>query len=368
MKGMHGIIFSYGEKPGLGQLTANRIHGSLPFGGDYRVVDFILSNMVNAGITDVGVIMHGKCQSMLDHLGTGKSWDLSRKTGGLKLLPAFAYSESRGVVGAFRGKMEALGCVIEYLRHIRQDYVVLSDSDLVTNLPLTRVLEAHIASGADMTCVCTSHPGESGDTYFKLDDTGRIVDTAYDIRTPEGYQSLNIFLLGRDLLLELVEDCMAHDRYSFRHNVLQDKGKELRFNGYVWDGFAARINSVQGYYQRSMELLRPEIRMELFAPQRPIFAKENDSPSSYMDGSCVNSLIADGCDIQGTVKNCILFRGVRIEPGADVEGCILFKGTVVRRGAVLRGVITDKYVTVQEGRTLMGHENYPLVVARGVTI
>ena len=225
MKGMHGIIFSYGEKPGLGQLTANRIHGSLPFGGDYRVVDFILSNMVNAGITDVGVIMHGKCQSMLDHLGTGKSWDLSRKTGGLKLLPAFAYSESWGVVGPFRGKMEALGCVIEYLRHIRQDYVVLSDSDLVTNLPLRQVLEAHIASGADMTCVCTSHPGESGDTYFKLDNTGRIVDTAYAIRTPEGYQSLNIFLLGRDLLLELVEDCMAHDRYSFRHNVLQDKGK-----------------------------------------------------------------------------------------------------------------------------------------------
>ena len=120
MKGMHGIIFSYGEKPGLGQLTANRIHGSLPFGGDYRVVDFMLSNMVNAGITDVGVIMHGKCQSMLDHLGTGKSWDLSRKSGGLKLLPAFAYSESRGTVGPFRGKMEALGSVIEYLRHIRQ--------------------------------------------------------------------------------------------------------------------------------------------------------------------------------------------------------------------------------------------------------
>ena len=272
MNGMHGIIFSYEKKTGLRELIEHRIHGSIPFGGNYRVVDFMLSNMVGAGVRDVGVIMHGKCQSMLDHLGTGKSWDLSRKTGGLKLLPAFAYSESRGVVGAFRGKMEALGCVIEYLRHIRQDYVVLSDSDLVTNLPLTRVLEAHIASGADMTCVCTSHPGESGDTYFKLDNTGRIVDTAYDIRTPEGYQSLNIFLLGRDLLLELVEDCMAHDRYSFRHNVLQDKGKELRFNGYVWDGFAARINSVQGYYQRSMELLRPEIRAELFCPQRPVYA------------------------------------------------------------------------------------------------
>ena len=194
------------------------------------------------------------------------------------------------------------------------------------------------------------------------------MDVAHDVFTPEGFRCLNIFVLRRDLLIQLVTDCMAHNQYSFRHNILQDRKDTLHFRAYVWDGYAARIDTIEAYYRRSMELLRPEIRMELFAPQRPIFAKENDSPSSYMDGSCVNSLIADGCDIQGTVKNCILFRGVRIEPGADVEGCILFKGTVVRRGAVLRGVITDKYVTVQEGRTLMGHENYPLVVARGVTI
>lgn len=370
MKGMHGIIFSYGEKPGLGQLAANRIHGSLPFGGDYRVVDFMLSNMVNAGITDVGVIMHGKCQSMLDHLGTGKSWDLSRKAGGLKLLPAFAYSESRGTVGPFRGKMEALGSVIEYLRHIRQKYVVLSDSDLVANLPLRDVLEAHIDSGADMTCVCTSHPGESGDTYFTLDDTGRIVDTAYDVRTPVGYQSLNIFLLSRDLLLELVEECMAHDRYSFRRNVLQEKGKLLRFNGYVWDGFAARINTIQAYYQRSMELLRPEIRAELFCTQRPVFAKENDAASTYIDpsGECINSLISDGCDIQGSIRNCILFRGVRVEKGAHVENSVLFKNTVVKAGANVRCVIADKNVEFGPDVAMAGHPQYPLVVEKNTKL
>ena len=245
---------------------------------------------------------------------------------------------------------------------------MLTDSDLVINLPLDDVLRDHIASGADMTAVCTSLPGPESDTYFQLDNSGRIVDVAHDVFTPEGFRCLNIFVLRRDLLIQLVTDCMAHNQYSFRHNILQDRKDALHFRAYVWDGYAARIDTIEAYYRRSMELLRPELRMELFAPQRPIFAKENDSPSSYMDGSCVNSLIADGCDIQGTVKNCILFRGVRIEPGADVEGCILFKGTVVRRGAVLRGVITDKYVTVQEGRTLMGHENYPLVVARGVTI
>ena len=128
------------------------------------------------------------------------------------------------------------------------------------------------------------------------------MDVAHDVFTPEGFRCLNIFVLRRDLLIQLVTDCMAHNQYSFRHNILQDRKDALHFRAYVWDGYAARIDTIESYYRRSMELLRPEIRMELFAPQRPIFAKENDSPSSYMDGSCVNSLIADGCDIQGTVK------------------------------------------------------------------
>lgn len=163
---------------------------------------------------------------------------------------------------------------------------------------------------------------------------------------------------------------MAHDRYSFRHNVLQDKGKELRFNGYVWDGFAARINSVQGYYQRSMELLRPEIRAELFCPQRPVYAKENDAASTYIDpsGECVNSLISDGCDIQGSIRNCILFRGVRVEKGAHVENSILFKNTVVRSGASIRCVIADKNVEFGSDVAMAGHAQYPLVVEKNTKL
>lgn len=216
---MHGIIFSYGKPTGLGDLIAHRIPGSMPFGGNYRVVDFMLSSMVNAGIHDVGVIMHGKCQSMLDHLGNGRSWDLSRNRGGLTLLPAFAYAESRTSAGRFRGKVEALGCVLEYLREIRQEYVVLADSDLVINLPLEQVLQEHIASGADLTEVCTAEPGNPSDTYLELDEQGRIVDVAYDVHTPAGYRCLNVCILRRELLVQLVEECMAHNRYSFRHHI-----------------------------------------------------------------------------------------------------------------------------------------------------
>ena len=368
MKGMHGIIFSYEKKTGLRELIEHRIHGSLPFAGDYRVVDFMLSNMVNAGISDVGVIMHGNSQSMLDHLGSGKSWDLSRNRGGLKLLPAFAFNEDKMLNGQsnFRGKMEALNCVKDYLKHIRHDYVVLADSDLVVNLPLDKVLEAHEASGADMTCVCTSRLGEPENNYFRLDESGRIIDTAFDLPTPAGYRSLNIYILRTELLLSMVEECAAHNAISWRHDVLQAMGQRYDFRAFIWDGYAATIDTVQNYFTQSMDMLRPEIRAQLFDPQRPIYAKQSDSASTFIDptGECVNSLIADGCDIQGSVKNCILSRNVRVEKGASVENCILFKDTVVHSGAMLKYVIADKNVSISENVTLMGHEKYPVVIAK----
>ena len=370
MNGMHGIIFSYEKENGLRELIENRVHGSIPFGGDYRIIDFILSSMVNAGITDVGVIMHGKCQSLLDHLGSGKSWDLSRNDGGLTRLPAFAYNEQRHSDGQFRGRVEALYSVMNYLKSIRQDYVVLSDSDTVINAPLDDVLRRHIDTGADITAVCTAAPGDGEDTYFQLNGDGAITDTAYGLHTPEGYRCLNIFVLRTELLVQLVTECVSRNGYSLRRSILQEMGGRLNLHGYVYDGYAAHINTLQSYYDRSMELLDSTVRGALFCPDRPVYGKENDSPSSYIDpeGGCVNSLVADGCGIQGSVKNCVLFRNVRIEKGAVVENCILFKDTVVKRGAVLRGVITDKYVTVSENVTLMGHERYPIVVTKGATV
>ena len=213
---------------------------------------------------------------------------------------------------------------------------------------------------------------ESGGDAFVtwLDGMGRITDTAYALYTPAGYRCLNVFVLRRDLLLELVAECASRNGYSLRRNILQEMGARLKLYGYVYDGYAAHINTLQSYYDRSMELLDTGVRGRLFCPERPVYGKENDSPSSYIDpeGGCVNSLVADGCDIQGSVKNCVLFRNVRIEKGASVENCILFKDTVVKRGAILRGVITDKYVTISENVTLMGHERYPIVIAKGATV
>lgn len=370
MTGLHGIVFSYEKRNDLRELGAIRCASSIPFGGRYRAVDFVLSNLVNAGATDVGVVLHGQYQSLLDHLGTGKNWDLSRKRGGLKILPPFAYRQMRGEA-VFRGKMEALFNVRSYLEGIRQDYVALMEGDLVVNLPLSEILERHIKSGADITAVCGNDSFfVEGGTYFQLSPDGRVTDVLYHLNTPRGYRGLEVYILSKPLLLALVDDCASHDRYSFRRDVLQAKKDSLRICGYIWGGFAAQIRSVKEYFDRSMQLLDPAIRRELFCPERPIRAKSADRSSAYIgpEGRCINSLVADGCSIAGTVENSILFPGVVVEAGATVRNCILFKETVVCRNAELGNMIADKNVEVLPDRTLIGHASYPLVVSKGSRI
>ena len=366
MNGLHGIIFSYEKRNDLRELGEIRSAASIPFGGRYRAVDFALSNLVNAGVTDVGVVLNGRYQSMLDHLGTGKVWDLSRKRGGLRVLPPFNYQKDWGVM-PFRGKIEALAGVRSYLDEIRQDYVALMDGDLVVNLPMTDIFESHIKSGADVTVVCgnDSFATEDG-TYFEMNRDGRITEVLYHLHTPRGYRGLEVYILSKKLLCEIVDECSARDQFSWRKE-LQTRKNSLNLRSYVWSGFAAQIRSVQEYYDRSMQLLDPAIRAELFTPERPIRAKGADKPSTYVgaNGRCVNSLVADGCRIEGTVENSVLFPGVVVEEGAVVRNCVLFKEDIVRRNAQLSYIIADKAVEVLADRTLMGHATYPIVLAKG---
>lgn len=369
MNGLHGIIFSYEKRNDLRELGEIRSAASIPFGGRYRAVDFALSNLVNAGVTDVGIVLHGRYQSMLDHLGTGKVWDLSRKRGGLRMLPPFNYQQNWGAL-PFRGKIEALAGVRTYLDEIRQDYVALMDGDLVVNLPMADIFESHVKSGADVTVVCgnDSFATEDG-TYFEMNRDGRITEVLYRLHTPRGYRGLEVYILSKKLLCEIVDECSARDQFSWRKE-LQTRKDSLNLRSYIWSGFAAQIRSVQEYYDRSMQLLDPAIRAELFTPARPIRAKGADKPSTYVgaNGRCVNSLVADGCRIEGTVENSVLFPGVVVEEGAVVRNCVLFKEDIVRRNAQLSYIIADKDVEILADRTLMGHATYPIVLAKGSVV
>ncbi len=367
MNDLHGIIFAYRESPDLRELAQVRNTCSIPYGGRYRLVDFALSNLVNAGVTDVGLIVYTSYQSMLDHVGSGKDWDLSRKHGGLRILPPFSFS-GRQSGSRYRGRMDALAGVYSYLQNIRQNYVVLSTGDLAATLPIAEIFEQHLRTGADVTAVCA--PEDKADPrmtcYLTSDAEGRITDLAVGPETPKGEASLEVYILSKSLLLNLVSRCAAHDIASLSQALLRDNLGRLDMRVFRFNGYAARVQTVAGYFQRSMELLDPTVRSSLFRTDRPVKTKDQSNPSTYYgpQAQSVNSLISDGCIIEGTVVNSILSRGVRVEKGARVENCILMQRTAIQSGAVLRYAIADKNVRVCPGRMLMGHGTYPLVIAK----
>lgn len=365
MIGLHGLVFSYQTRPNLKELVAVRSSASVPFGGRYRAIDFALSNLQNAGCTDVGVLVQGKYQSLIDHLGNGKAWDMARIRGGLKILPPFTLDETHH--GTFRGKMEALAGIEVYIREIRQEYVVLMEGDLVANLPLKDILNQHIASGADVTCVCgnDSFYVDNG-TYFETDHEGKVMDIMVNIHTPRGRRGLDVYVMSTKQLLKFVEDCTAHDRYSLEHDVLQANIDKLNIRTFVWDGYAAQIRSVKEFYDRSMQLLDPEIREDLFCKERQISAKPAGMSSAFVlpGGTVRNSLVADGCVIEGTVENSILFTGVRVGKGAKISNCVLFKGASVDDGAEIKYIIADKNVRITASQTILGSSTYPIVISK----
>lgn len=368
-----GLIFASLHDSTIIDLTKQRTMGSILFGGRYRLIDFPLSNMVNSGITDVGVITKQNYGSLMDHLGSGREWDLSRKKGGLHLLPPFSHHV--GNSGVYRGRLDALDGVWDYIEHSAADYVVLSDCDIVTTLDYRPVVEAHIASGADITVVyADGFYDQSTNQYatlLDLDDSGRVKDVTIDPPvTGPCKLCLDTFVMSRTFLKKIVKEAVSRNLYSFGRDVLQNRSAGYEIYGYHHDGYYAKIDSLQSFYEANMALLDTENRNRLFLKSAPIYTKINDNgPVRFgLESSIRNCLIADGCVIEGKVENCIIFRGVKIAKGAHLKDCVVMQGAVIGQNANLTCVITDKNVTIADERILTGSKGYPLYIGKGARI
>lgn len=366
-----GLVFANMHDTTLGDMTKNRTMGSVMFGGRYRLIDFPLSNMVNSGISEVGVITKSNYQSLLDHLGSAREWDLARKKGGLYILPPFGNVEST----LYRGRIEALYGAMSFIKHSRAKYVILSDCDVVTNIDYKPIVAAHIESGADITAVAHTGVYSSDDiktsTVFNVDADKNVTSVLInpDI-SGTCTTSLNVFVMSMDFLIETVNDAMARGNVSFERNILQEKCRELKIKIYEYDNYFSKLNSPESYFKSNMALLEPENARKLFVPKRSIYTKVSDNaPVKYdLDSKVSNSLIADGCIIEGEVENSVLFRGVKVGKGAKVKNCILMQGTVVDDNAELSYLITDKNVSICENHILTSSPQYPMYVGKGASV
>ncbi len=334
-----GIIHSQAYDSTIKELTSNRTIASVPFGCRYRLIDFPLSHMVNAGISTIGIMTQDHYHSLMDHVGSGKPWDLARKNDGMYLLPPYAenkfneFSNTNARIASLYNRASNADVTIVYktgkLPKIDHNMVLTLDGDKITDISIANA--------------------ESAGT--------------------EATYSFNIFLMRKSVLEYLIKTAASHDIGSFT-KILQNNQPNLNIHGFAIPGYAEIIDDLHKYYEVSQKLLDPDICASLFNTANPIQTKIRDNVPALYGTDCrvTDSLIADGCRIEGTVKNSLLFRGVVVEEGAVVENCILMQDTVVHANCHLNSVITDKNVVITAGKSLHGDSSYPIYIAKRIVV
>lgn len=368
-----GIIFPNSYDSLVPELVSHRLMASIPFASRYRMIDFLLSSMVNSGIDNISIILRQNYRSLMDHLGSGREWDLTRKNGGLNIIPPFS---ERGIK-VYSGRVEALYNILPLLRSSKEKYVVLADANIAANIRFDEVIAEHQASGADVTVLYhrADLSTRSGYTRKDTDDFYYILQLDEDNRVNEihinaqdvGIQnhSMNIYVVEREFLITQVEDATVRGKIYFERDVLLPNLNKFRVKAYEFTGYVALINSIKSYFDENMALLKQEHADALFSGNSIYTKVRDDNPTRYTaTAQAKNIMAADGCVIEGTVENCVLFRGVKIAKGAVVKNCILMQDTVIAENVTAEYLITDKNVTITANQEVKGTASYPMYIAK----
>ena len=373
MRDTMGIIYTGDSYISLQELTSRRSVAALPFGGRYRVIDFTLSNMINSGITNVGLITQNNYHSLMDHLDSGKQWDLDRKSGGLFILPPYVSADN---TGWYRGEIEAFHYNMSYIRRSPQKCVIISGSTMICSVNYKEAIDFHRDNKADITMIYKQEGNATREelsrhTVLQVDEQNRVWDIAVKASNPVSDKVfMEMYIIDKQLFEYLVEENAARGHYDLYKDVFIKNKDKLKIYGYPYEGYLAKINSIKSYFKHNMELLSQDHYDELFHHGGKVYTKVKDSvPAKYGDDALSsNSLVADGCIIEGQVENCVLFRGVKVGKGTVIKNSIIMQNSEIQEKAVLENVILDKEVIVRRGKQLIGQESYPVVIRKSAVI
>lgn len=368
-----GIIFALGDTENMLDLTKKRARSAIPVGGKYRAIDFPISNMVNAGIVNLGILTQYNYRSLMDHLGSGKEWDLDRKNDGLFIFPPYMNQSGSGW---YRGTADALFSNLSYLNRSDEEYVLISDGASIYKTDFNDFLSFHIKKDSDITIMVKKTSNYDDHSYNRcgqllLDQNQVVIDYAEkSINFVSDICSMNVFLIKRRLLISLIQDCIAHGNYDFIIDIIIKNLSKLRVFGFYYNGYYKSMDSIEDYYSFNMDLLQPTLMKELFIDNGKIFTKVKDEvPAKYNEEAEVkNSIIADGCVIEGSVENSVLFRGVVINRGVTIKNSIIMQDSIIGLNSTIEYVILDKEARITENKHLRGESSWPLIVGKRATV
>ena len=349
-------------------LTERRPVASVSFLGRYGIIDFVLSNMSNSKIDAIGVMIQKKPRSLFKHLGNGNSWNFNQKAGGVSLL----YNEKYANDPKYNHDINNLVENIHFLETSNADYVVIAPAHIVTTMDYNDVITAHEKSGASITM--TYRKAKDADVAWvgcdvlEIDKDGLLTGKTINKGTRKRQNiSLETYVINRKELLEIMKKAHKISAFYDLKDILGYLCDEKQIHTYEYKGYARCIDSLEHYYQYSLEFLDLDISSAVFKSNWPIYTITNDTPpAKYLTQSDVKrSFVANGAIINGTVENSIIGRDVVIGSGAIVRNCILFSGAVVDPGAHLENVIMDKSSKVHRQLELHGEYDSPLYIKEG---
>ncbi|WP_294377422.1 glucose-1-phosphate adenylyltransferase subunit GlgD [uncultured Clostridium sp.] len=364
MKNCIGIINLDENENRMGELVVNRSLASIPIAARYRVIDFVLSNMTNSGINCIGIFTKNKSRSLIDHITNGRPWDLNRKTDGLRV---FNFGNEDPVFDDVHNFADN----IQFLNRSRKEYVLLAPSYMVCNINYKEVLEYHKSTGKDVTIVYkkvnNADEAFSDCGVLNIDDAGNVISVGENIgKNPKANINMEMYILKRELFVNIVNECISSGMYRKVKDYIHNNLKNISAGAYEFTGHLDCINSIKALYDSNAALLNKKINKEIFNEERPIYTKTKDEgPTFYSDKSnVVNSIIANGCRIEGTVENCIIGRRVYIGKNTKLKDCVIMQNSRIEADVVLDNVIADKGSEIRKGETLIGSTMYPLVIKK----
>ena len=352
------------QEDNIKSLTKSRPIASIPIGGRYRIIDFVLSNMINSGIHNVGIFTNTKSRSLVDHLGSGRPWDLDRKINGLFL---FNLTSERSQLK----DIDAISENMEYIYRTKQEYVIISSSYMLCNMDYNEAAKYHEKSGSDITVVYKkTNNGKknyvSCSTLY-IDKENKVLSIGKNIGTEDKQNiSMEMYIMKKSTLIDIVNKCIQTGCHNSIKEVICSGISELNVNAYEFKGYLQCVNSIKNYYKTSMDMLNGKVTKELFFNKGLIYTKSKDeAPTKYFNGAKVsNALISNGCILKGSIEKSVISRRVTVHEGAEIKNCIIFQNCEIKKGCKLTNVIIDKNTIISENTVLNGDEDFPVVIEK----
>ncbi|MCR5429628.1 MAG: glucose-1-phosphate adenylyltransferase subunit GlgD [Eubacterium sp.] len=347
-----GIVLAGGNNKKMDQLSQKRAISAMPMAGSYRAIDFTLSNMTNSHVQKVAVLTQYNAWSLNEHLSSSKWWDFGRKQGGL-----YVFTPSITAENGFwyRGTADAIAQNLSFLKKSHEPYVVITSGDGIYKLDYNDVLDQHVETGADMTIVCKEMPeGTDVSNYgvIKTDKNGRITDFEEKPVESDGrLVSTGIYVIRRRLLIQMIEKCIAEDRYDIVNDIIIRNKNSRKFYVYKMDSYWRNVATIENYFDANMDFLKPDVRDYFFNQYPDIYSKVDDlPPAKYNPGSDIgNSLISSGCIVNGEVKDSVVFTQAYVGNKAKIKNSIILNDVYIGDGAEIENCIVESHSTINPG-------------------